>query len=448
VRTPKGVYVCGQDVGLVTDLYELTMAAGYCAHGRADEAVFELFCRELPRERGFLLAAGLEQALEGLLGFGFPAESVEYLRGLPAFSGVGDPFFETLRGFRFTGSVHAVDEGRVVFAGEPLLRVRAPIIEAQVVETLLLTHINLQTLVATKAARVVEAAAGRTVVDFGSRRAHGPEAGVLAARASYLAGCTGTSNLLAGRDLGIPVCGTAAHSWTMSWPTEEEAFRRYRDVFGDRSVLLVDTYDTIEGVRRASATGPGLGGVRLDSGDLASLSREARALLDREGQESTRIIASGDLDEYRIAELVRAGAPIDAFGVGTRMVTSFDEPALGVVYKLVEVAGRPVLKSSEGKATYPGPRQVFRFRDGGGRLRRDVIAHADEELEGGEPLLVPYIEKGRLCRDVPSVEEARGRAATEIASLAAGVKRLRSPASVLVERTATLERLREEAGGR
>jgi nicotinate phosphoribosyltransferase len=314
------------------------------------------------------------------------------------------------------------------------------------VETLLLSHVGFQTLIATKAARVVGAADGRAVVDFGSRRAHGPQAAALAARACYVGGCAGSSNLLAGRELGIPVFGTAAHSWTMSWPSEEEAFRRYVGVFGEASTLLVDTYDTLRGVRRAAQAGGALKAIRLDSGDLLGLSREARAILDGAGRTSTRIIASGDLDEHRIAELVRAGAPIDSFGVGTRMVTSHDGPALGVVYKLVEVAGRPAAKSSEGKATLAGAKQVFRFRDDEGRHLRDAVARADESLDG-EALLVPYVTRGRLARGYPPLEEIRRRAEKEIAALPPEVRRLRDPAPFPVEPTRALAGQNARAAG-
>lgn len=443
MREPIGLHVDEENLSLSTDLYELTMAAGYFVHGREDVAVFELFVRSMPEGRGFLLAAGLEQALHGLLHFRFSERSVEYLNGLSQLAGIPPAFFEMLRRFRFTGDVWGIPEGTVFFENEPLLRVQAPIIEAQLVETFLLTHINFQALIATKAARTVIVSAGRTVVDFGSRRAHGPQAALLAARAAHIGGCAGTSNVLAGRELGIPVVGTAAHSWTMSWPDEDEAFRRYREVFPESSVLLVDTYDTLRGVRRAAATGPGLRGVRLDSGDLLELSKEARRILDESGHKEARIIASGDLDEYRIAELVASGAPIDSFGVGTRLVTSFDEPALGGVYKLVEIAGRPAAKGSAGKATCPGVKQVFRYRDADGKFARDVIAAEDEKLDG-EALLSPYVRGGGLVGDYPTLEEIRARAAEELKSLPERLKRIRDPGRYPVGPTSALVKLRDE----
>lgn len=425
MRQPRGAFVHEGNLALATDLYEFTMAAGYFAAGRRDEAVFELFVRKLPKDRGYLLACGLEQCLHGILNFRLSEEDVEYLRSVESLPNAPEDFFRELSDLRFTGDVWAVPEGTVVFANEPLLRVRAPLIQAQLVETYLLSQINYATLVATKAARVVQAAGERLVVDFGSRRAHGPGAGLLAARAAYAAGCGGTSNVLAGKELDIPVFGTAAHSWTMSWESEEEAFRQYRAVFPD-AVLLVDTYDSIQGTYRAVATGPGLGGVRLDSGDLVALSKQARRILRESGQPQARIVASGDLNEYRIAGLLAAGAEIDSFGVGTELVTSFDQPALQGVYKLVEIDGRPVAKASEGKETFPGVKQVFRSFSRNGRLKEDLLARDCEDLPGS-PLLKQFIKKGNLIEDYPSIRSIRDYAASQIRTLPDGLKRLRSP---------------------
>lgn len=441
-RRPKGAFVDESGIALSTDLYEFTMAAGYFAAGKSDRAVFELFIRDLPPRRGYLVACGLEQALHGILNFRVSQDDVEYLRSLPAMKGVPPAFFDALVGMRFTGDVWAVPEGTVVFAGEPLLRVRAPIIQAQLLETYVLSQINYGTLVATKAARVVEAARGRPVIDFGSRRAHGPGAGLLAARAAYAGGCVGTSNALAGRTFGIPVYGTAAHSWTMAWETEEEAFRRYRDIFPD-AVLLVDTYDSIEGTRRAMATGPGLGGVRLDSGNIVALSKRIRKILEDGGQSQARIVASGDLNEYRIDELLSKGAEIDSFGVGTELVTSFDCPALGAVYKLVETDGRPAAKSSEGKETYPGVKQVFRLRSESGEFARDIVA-IDGEAQDGDALLLPFVERGELISDYPSLDETRELAGRQLEALPGRFRDLRSPAPFPVGPSEELERLRRD----
>ncbi len=323
--------------GLLTDLYELTMTAGYCQAGIAHHrATFELSIRRLPEHRSFLIAAGLPQAVEFLLECRFTGEEIDYIRSLPQFASAPSAFFELLRGFRFSGDVFAVPEGTPVFAGEPLILVRAPLAEAQLPETYLLSMIGFQTLIATKAARVVEMAAGRGVVEFGTRRAHSPEAGVLAGRAAYIGGAIGTSNTLTGFRYGVPVYGTAAHSWVEAFPDETEAHRQLQRLLGPSTVYLLDTYDTIEGARRAASLGKPLWGVRLDSGDLAQLSREVRRILDGAGLRGAKIMASGDLNEYRIRELVAANAPIDAFGVGTELATSADAPAISSVYKLVE----------------------------------------------------------------------------------------------------------------
>ena len=444
MSSPLLLLVDRREAGLLTDLYELTMAAGYLQTGFNPPAVFELFIRELPPDRGYLVAAGLEQALTYLQALHFDEEGVEFLRRHPSFAQVSPSFFDWLRGFRFSGQVWAVPEGTVVFAEEPILRVEAPIAEAQVVETYLLSTLTYQTMVATKSARVAEAAGSRRVVDFGSRRAHGPQAGLLAARAAYVGGCAGTSNVLAGKLMGIPLVGTAAHSWTMAFGDEEHAFAAYHRVFPESTILLVDTYDTLAGTRRAAAVaGKKLKGVRLDSGDLAALSRRVREILDEAGLTAARIVASGDLNEYRIADLLAAGAPIDLFGVGTDLVTSRDAPALGGVYKLVAVqrGGRwqPCHKHSPGKATYPWPKQVFRRSDGAGRFVEDLIARADEE-HPGRPLLRPMMRNGRLIEPLPSLEEIRNRARDEVSSLEEGVRRLRGPARYPVRVSDTLAR--------
>jgi len=436
------------DVGVATDLYQLTMAAGYFENRMFDPATFELFVRVLPPRRSYLVAAGVEQALDYLQNVSFSAEAIAYLRQHPSFKHVGGGFFDYLASFRFTGAVHAVPEGTLVFAEEPILRVTAPLIEAQIVETYLLSAVNFQTMVATKASRVVDAAKGRAVVDFGTRRAHGPAAGVLAARASFVGGCVGTSNVFAGMRLDIPVVGTAAHSWTMAFGDEAEAFRRYHDVFPDSTILLIDTYDTIEGARKAAAIGSDLKGVRLDSGDLVRLSKRVRKVLDEAGLKHVKIVASGDLNEYRIERLIRAGAPIDMFGVGTEMVTSRDAPALGGVYKLVECRrGRhvePKVKRSTGKATYPGKKQVFRRVSARGRYTRDTLGLVNERLSG-QPLLKPFMRRGRLCRRLPDMQTIQRHATAELARLPLRYKRPRNPDTYPVRKSARLERLRVTA---
>ena len=385
--------------GLLTDLYELTMAAGYVQNRFDATATFELFVRQLPHRRNYLVAAGLEQALDFLEQVRFSEEDIAYLRALPAFKHVHSDFFEYLSRFRFAGDVWALPEGTIFFPGEPLLRVTAPIADAQLVETSLLSILHFQTLIASKAARVTSAAAGRPVVEFGSRRAHGVEAGVLAARAAFIGGCEGTSNTHAGRHFGIPVYGTQAHSWIMAHADEAEAFRDFLDVFPEQSTLLVDTYDVHAAIEKIIAISRKPGGVRLDSGDVFADSLWVRKRLDRAGWNDVQIFASGDLDEDRIEALVRSGARIDAFGVGSALSTSSDSPNVGVIYKLVEVESggsvRSAAKFSQEKITYPGRKQVFRFAGEDGKFLNDVIGLDTESFPSSEPLLVPVMREGR-----------------------------------------------------
>jgi len=404
--------------GLLTDLYELTMAAGYVQSRFHARATFELFVRTLPRRRNYLVAAGLEQALDFLENVRFSSEDISYLRGLPFFRHVQSDFFDYLSRFEFTGEVWALPEGTIFFPGEPLLRVTAPIAEAQLVETSLLSIVHFQTLIASKAARVITAASGRPVVEFGSRRAHGVEAGVLAARAAFVGGCEGTSNTYAGRRFGIPVYGTQAHSWIMAHEDEAEAFRDFLNVFPENSTLLVDTYDVRAAIEKIVALGRKPGGVRLDSGDVLADSIWVRKRLDQAGWNDAQIFASGELDEDRIETLVRSGACIDAFGVGTALSTSADSPNLGVIYKLVEVdlgdTVRSAAKFSQEKITYPGRKQVFRFVGGEGEFSRDVIGLDGEAFQGGAPLLVLVMRGGRRLaatgEDPPAgIERARKR---------------------------------------
>lgn len=435
---------------LLTDLYEITMGGAYFHNDLQEEASFELFVRDLPENRSYLIAAGLEQVVHFLENFHFEPEEVDYLRNQPVFKDVNPKFFDYLAGLRFEGSLHAVPEGAVVFAEEPLLRVTAPIIQAQLAETYLLSTLGFQTLVATKASRVVQAACAdgkeRSVVDFGSRRAHGPEAGVLAARASFIGGCAGTSNCYAGMRFGIPVFGTAAHSWTMAFPSEPEAFKAYHRAYPDSSTLLIDTYDTLEGARNAARLGKALKGVRLDSGDLLPLSRQVRRILDEAGCEASRIVASGNLNEYKIADLVAGGAPIDLFGVGTEMVTSSDAPKLEIVYKLVERirAGRRLYtaKFSEEKVTLPGNKQIGRFSDAGGKMSRDRLLLEDEPVPlGARPLMVPILEAGKRVAALPSLGEIQSRARAQLQTLSDEYKHLEEAREFRPERSEALEAL-------
>ena len=427
-RPPQSLFPDAARLGLLTDLYELTMAAGYFVHGLADRrATFELWVRRLPACRNYLVAAGLEQAVQYLRDLSFAPEQIDYLRNHPAFRAVPTDWFGRLVDFRFTGDLWAVPEGTVVFPGEPLLRIAAPLAEAQVIETYLITTLTVQTVVASKAARTVVAAGGRPVFDFGSRRSHGPQAGLLAARAAYIGGCVGTSNAEAGRLLNVPTLGTQAHAWIMSFDDEAEAFRKFAEVFPDASTLLIDTYDTVRGVRRALESGAAMQAVRLDSGDLPALSREVRAVLDAAGRTDVKIVASGDLNEYKIHDLLKVGAPIDVFGVGTEMAVSRDDPALSAVYKLVEIetdrgpVGR--IKRSEGKATYPYAKQVYRRSGADGVFRGDVVAREGEPCDG-EPLLTPVLRQGRLIDPLPGVEESRTRCRRQLEHLPAESLRL------------------------
>ena len=408
--------------GLLTDLYELTMAAGYFDSGKAGEkATFEFAIRRLPANRNYAVIAGIPEIVDYLLNLSFTAGEIAYLRALPQFAQVSPAFFDYLRDFRFTGDLFAVPEGTVLFAGEPVLTIRAPIIEAQIPETYLLSAVTFQTLIASKAARCATAAAGRPVIEFGTRRAHTPEAGTLGARAAWLGGCAGTSNTLAGFRYGIPVMGTAAHSWVMSFPCETDAFRKLQRVLGPSTVHLIDTYDTLEGARRAAALGGPMWGVRLDSGDLDALTRQVRRILDEAGHPGAKIMVSGDLDEYRIRDLVASGAPIDSFGVGTQLATSGDAPHMGAIYKMVEldISGikRFTAKYSERKSSFPGAKQIFRD------VARDVVARSGE-CGKGEALLRPIILGGRLIEPLPGLGHARGRAAQSIANLPPALRQL------------------------
>ena len=407
---------------LLTDLYELTMAAGFFEAGKAAEkATFEISIRRLPEHRNFVLAAGLPQVVEYLLNLSFTDAEVDYLRSLPQFAHASAAFFDYLRNLRFTGDLFAVAEGTPLFAGEPMLSLRAPIVEAQIPETYLLSAITYPTLIASKAARMAAAAQGRSVVEFGTRRAHTPEAGILGARAAYIGGCVATSNTLAGFRYGIPVAGTCAHSWVMSYACEMEAFRKLQHLLGEHTVHLLDTYDPIEGARHAAQIGKPLWGVRLDSGDFLSQSCEVRRILDSAGLTEAKIMASGDLDEYRIRELISGGAPIDSFGVGTQLSTSADAPHMGAVYKLVEleISGikRFTAKFSHDKPSRPGAKQVFRDE------ARDVVARSGE-CGRGEALLKPVLLGGKLVEPLPSVEQARARAATALSRLPESLRQL------------------------
>ncbi len=426
--------------GLLTDLYELNMAASYLRHDRNRTAVFSLFVRHMPKDRGFLVAAGLADCLEFLENFSLDEADLAYLAET---QGYEPDVLEALGRLRFTGDVWAVPEGHVVFAGEPLLEVTAPIAEAQLVETVLLNHITFQTSVATKAARCVLAAGPVRLVDFAFRRTQGIEAAIAVARASAIAGFAATSNVEAARRYGLTAAGTMAHSFIEAFLDEEEAFTTFATDFPGRTTFLVDTYDTLGGVRAAIAVArrlrlPGPIAVRLDSGDLAELSRATRRLLDEHGLTDARIFASGGLDEYAIADLVAAGAPIDAYGVGTKVGVSADAPYLDSAYKLVVYAGRPVMKLSAGKVTAPGAKQIFRGE------HDDLVGLRDEPAPPGRRLLLrPVMLSGRRVVPPEPLSVPRGRCAADIARLPPEARALRGPTPPPVRETPRLAALAE-----
>ena len=435
-------------LALFTDLYELTMAQAYWQSGTTAEATFSLFFRSYPPDRAYFVLAGVYDALDYLEGFHFSDDDVDLLRSMDLFD---QDFLRYLSGLRFTGSVRAMPEGTIFFANEPVIEVTAPVVEAQILETFLINQVNLQSVLATKASRVVHAAGGRTVVDFAARRTHGVDAANKLARVSYMAGFAGTSNVLAGKTYDIPTFGTMAHSFVESFPSEADSFRAYADSFPDTTTLLVDTYDTVEGVRKAIVVakelrlrGHSLQAVRLDSGDLLDLSRKTRALLDEARLTDVRVFASGGLDEFELDTLVRAGAPIDGFGVGTKVGVSADAPWTDSAYKLVEYDGRPTLKLSSQKQTLPGAKQVFRSRHRGGSYLSDVIAQASEPSpEEAEALLSAVMSSGKRLDQPISLEQLRGRFAQEFGRLPDQHKALRSPVMYTVTTSEKLERLRQ-----
>jgi nicotinate phosphoribosyltransferase len=405
---------------LLTDLYELTMLQSYFEQAMNATAVFEFFVRKLPPHRNFLVAAGLEQVLDYLTGLVFDADDLRWMHRSGRFTSA---FIDSLRDFRFTGDVDAMPEGTVCFADEPLLRITAPLREAQLVESRVINLLHYQTLVASKAARAVLAAPEALLVDFGLRRAHGAEAGLLSARASYLAGFSGTATVEAARRFDIPVYGTMAHSYVEAHADETAAFERFVRAHPENAVLLIDTYDTERAARkvvdlasRLASDGLTIKGVRIDSGDLGEHARRVRAILDAAGLTAITIFASGNLDEYRLADLVAQRAPIDGFGVGTRMNTSADAPYLDAAYKLEEYEGRARRKRSEGKATWPGRKQVYRRHDAAGRLGSDTLTLASEQAPGA-PLLQPVMRAGRLVTPRPTLTATRERAKAELARL-------------------------------
>jgi nicotinate phosphoribosyltransferase len=415
------------------------MMAGYAASGiDRSRATFELFVRKLPTARAYMVFAGLEQAVGTLLDLTFSRNQVDAIRRWPVFEAIDPAWFETLIDFRFEGGVWAVPEGTVVFAGEPLLRVEGPLAQAQLVETILLSSLGYPTLIASKAARIVEAAKGRAVVDFGARRGHGPHSGFLNARASYIAGFVGTSHVEAARLLGIPALGTMAHAWVQAFDREADAFEAFARLFPKAATLLVDTYDTDQGVRLAAAIEPPIQAIRIDSGDLVAATKSARAILDGADRSQVKILVSNDLDEGKIDDLLKAGAPIDAFGVGTELITSRDAPAISMVYKLVELDGVGRIKRSPGKKTYPLGKQVYRFTGPDGKFAFDRVTKADEPSEG-QGLLVPVIRGGRLVGPLPRLDAIREHCRGQLAALPESLRGVDASAGYRLEYSDLLE---------
>ena len=437
---------------LFVDLYELTMAQAYLQSGQTGHATFSLYFRNFPRDRTYYVFCGLESATDYLKNLRFSDDDLDVLDRMHLFD---DVLLDYLRSYRFSGSVRAMKEGEIFFPNEPVIEVSGPIVDCQIAETFLINLINLESMLATKAARVVEAADGRQVVDFASRRTQGLDAGIKFARASYIAGFDGTSNVRASSLYGIPAVGTMAHSYISTFNSEVEAFGSYAKSFPESSTFLVDTYDTIDGVRNAVEVaramidrGNRLNAVRLDSGDMASLSRRARTILDLAGLRDVRILASSGLDEYSISDLVRSGAPIDGFGVGTRVGTSADAPYTDFVYKLVEYDGRPIVKLSEGKASLPGPKQVIRIADSNGMFERDVLTHADRPncSQDSSPLLSQVLESGRTIVASPDLNSIRRFHRTRIESIPEGIRGVTPTGTYRVDTSSYLESLAHQAG--
>ena len=435
-------------LALLTDLYQLTMAQGYFNDRKMDRAAFSLFIRSYPLNRGFFVSAGLHDVLKYLENFALDRSALDYLSKQNLFTNDFLKFLETLR---FTGDVWAVPEGQLFFKDEPILEVSAPVIEAQLVETFIINQINLQSLIATKAARCVLAAGKRAVVDFALRRTHGVDAGIKVARSSYLAGFVGTSNVLAGKTYAIPTVGTMAHSFVSSFEDEIDAFRSYAASFPENTTLLIDTYDTIAGARKAvevanemAVRGQRLKGVRIDSGDLAELGIKVRKILDHAGFQDVKIIGSGGLDEYDLSELSAAQIPFDSYGVGTKMGTSSDAPYSDMAYKLVEYGEKPVLKRSPGKISWPGAKQVFRRRNNKGKLEKDIIGLRDERITGTEALLRKVMKSGKIVAALPTLAESRAGLAKELGHLPDSIKAIRNPVLYPVEFSPALVQLREE----
>ncbi|MFW6140062.1 MAG: nicotinate phosphoribosyltransferase [Acidobacteriota bacterium] len=398
-----------KNLALLTDLYELTMAASYWEQGMNETAVFSLFVREYPPQRRYFVSCGLKEVLEYLSDLEFTQDDLEYLESTGFFK---PDFLSFLENFRFRGDVHAMPAGTLFFEEEPVLEVKAPLIEAQIIETFLINAVNLQTMIATKASRCVHAAREKKLVDFSFRRCQGIDAAMKVAKASYIAGFIGTSNVLAGKQYGIPIYGTMAHSYVSSFDKEIDAFRAFSQTFPENSILLVDTYDSLSGTIKAAQVGEEMAdqgeklkGIRLDSGDMVELSKKARKILDDHGLDQSMIFASGGFDEHKIQKVLSQKAEIDSFGVGTKMGVSADAPYLDMAYKIAQYNEEPVLKLSTGKISLTSDKQVFRFSSDEGWYDHDVIALREEKMEKGKPLLKPVMSSGKIIYEFPSLSE-------------------------------------------
>lgn len=406
---------------LLTDLYEMTMAAGYWRHNLNDKATFSVFVRNPDQKRNYFVAAGLATLLEELEAYRFRQDDIHYLQQLKLFDA---NFLDALRRLRFTGDIHALPEGTLFFPDEPILEISAPLIEAQLIETLILNTIGVATLIATKAARCIHAAAGRPLVDFALRRTHGSEAGDQVARSTYITGFSATSNVRASQRFGIPVAGTMAHAFVTAFTSELDAFRAYATTFPQHTIFLIDTYDTLAGARNAATVALEMQtrdqralGVRLDSGDMVALSRGVRRILDEAGLTEMKIYASSSFDEFKITEIIKSGAPIDAFGVGTKVGVSADAPYLDIVYKLVQLGKRPIRKLSSEKVTLAGRKQIFRHDDPHGVFQEDVLACREEKRAAGAPLLEPVMLSGQRHKPEATLGDIRKRFAKQFGCL-------------------------------
>ncbi|MFX1326902.1 MAG: nicotinate phosphoribosyltransferase [Promethearchaeota archaeon] len=407
-------FVNDQNMILATDFYQLTMGAAYYQYNLEnninetdDIATFELFIRQLPRNRSYLIFAGLEQAIHYILNARFTERTIEFLRSKAVFKNIDSSFFDDyLPNFKFKLDVSAMKEGNFFFPNEPILRIQGPIFHAQVAETYLLNVINYQTLIASKASRIRNIAPNKILLEFGTRRSHSPLAGVYAARASYIAGFNGTSNVVADLELNINSSGTMAHSFIQKFDNEQDSFDSYYKIYDKNSILLIDTYDTEKGAKKSCKYGNNIRGVRIDSGDLIEHARKVRKILDENGCQKVSIVASSDLNEYKIKEIIDKKAPIDAFGVGTELATSRDDPTLAGVYKLMEYNNKPRIKTSEEKLTYPGKKQVYRIYDKNGKFKEDILSIEDETPpSNSEGLLIPIMKNGELLVNLPNIDE-------------------------------------------